>query len=273
MSRRAEVCLLGVADDLYTKLVMAHFTRRAIPFDLIIVQERTPLATLPRWLRRLVGVIIELNSGKYRALSKWSLFPYREYLRQALFYRSNAYRSLVAPYAGLRTADHHPLVVSSVNHVKVRSEIRRQGYRIGVLAGVGIVHGDIIGAFSDCCLNAHPAPLPQCRGGGAVQQTLFRKLTPSTSVHYATPAVDAGGILDVTPLALRPDDTLESLSLRLTMQCADRLAHVTERMLSHEALPVVENTGPLNRWSDCTIEVQRAAHRQLKALLRPRGPV
>jgi methionyl-tRNA formyltransferase len=154
-----------------------------------------------------------------------------------------------------------------VNHVKVYSFIKQKGYKIGVLAGVGIVHREIIESFSEHCLNAHPAPLPECRGGGAVQQTLYKGLLPSASVHFATPEIDAGGILDVEPLSLKPDDTLESVSIRLTFLCAERLAFVTQKLISGGQFEVTENNGQIRYWKDCTKEVQITARRNLKMIL------
>jgi hypothetical protein len=265
--KKNEICLLGSSGDFYTKAVIKEFKERGLKFDLIIVKNNSNTSKYSKWIQRIISILNDLYSGKYTALSKWSFFTYQEYIRQFLFYRTLTYKKLTESYIDLDTDKYSSLFVSSINHVKVRSFILQNEYKIGVFAGVGIVHKDIIESFSECCLNAHPAPLPECRGAGALQQTLYKKLKPSASVHYATPDVDAGGILDLEPLELRQDDTLETISFKLTLLCAVRLAYVSERMVSGGYFEVAVNHGEIHFWRDCTKEIQRSARKNLKELL------
>ena len=126
--------------------------------------------------------------------------------------------------------------------------------------------GAIIDAFGICCLNAHPAPLPQCRGGGALINTLYYKLQPAVSVHVATAGIDEGEILRVTPLPVCKDDGYDSLNLRLAALCADTLAEVVQELAGGQPVKGMPNTGHLHYWKDCTLERQRAALRQLRRL-------
>ncbi|MDQ1446699.1 MAG: phosphoribosylglycinamide formyltransferase 1 [Acidimicrobiaceae bacterium] len=86
-----------------------------------------------------------------------------------------------------------------------------------VMAGfMTVLEKPVFDAFPGRVLNTHPALLPAFRGAHAVEEALAMgvKVTGCT-VHIATPEVDAGPILAQEPVAVRPDDTVESLHERI----------------------------------------------------------
>jgi len=86
-----------------------------------------------------------------------------------------------------------------------------------VMAGFGtILAKPIFDRFAGHVLNTHPALLPAFPGWHAVEDALSYgvKVTGCT-VHVATEEVDAGPILAQQAVAVRPDDTVESLHERI----------------------------------------------------------
>ncbi len=85
------------------------------------------------------------------------------------------------------------------------------------MAGFGtILAKPIFDRFAGHILNTHPALLPPFPGWHAVDDALAYgvKVTGCT-VHVATEEVDAGPILAQEAVAVRPDDTVESLHERI----------------------------------------------------------
>ena len=114
--------------------------------------------------------------------------------------------------------------------------MKQKRYEFAIFAGVGIVKSDIIESISRYCLNAHPAPLPNCRGGGALECTLYNGLNPGVSVHQATEGIDEGDIFSLTDLALRESDNFLTVSVRLDELCAEQLVLVLNKFLRGQDL-------------------------------------
>jgi methionyl-tRNA formyltransferase len=246
-------------------MVVDSFRKQGLEFSLIL-EGRTRQATLTeRILGKPLAIYKALTSGRFKALPKISFFTMKAFLRERAFSRSQAGRTILDRFQSVRLEG---VRVPSINHVKTLKFIQDGGFDIGILAGVGIVDEIIINAFSRYCLNAHPAPLPQCRGGGALVNTLAYGLQPAVSVHLATAGIDEGGILVVQPLKLQKGDSYESVNLRLAVLCAETLAMVAARIVSGCVIEPETNSGKLHFWKDCTISRQRQAERTLKAMLR-----
>lgn len=97
-----------------------------------------------------------------------------------------------------------------------------------VLAGfMRVIKPGFLEAFAGRVINLHPSLLPSFPGLDAIGQAFRRgvKVTGCT-VHYVTPEVDAGPILDQEVVRIESNDTLETL--------ADKM-HVAE----HRLLPRV----------------------------------
>ncbi len=86
-----------------------------------------------------------------------------------------------------------------------------------VLAGfMRVLKPGFIHAFSGRIINLHPSLLPCFPGLDAIGQAWRRgvKVTGCT-VHYVTPEVDGGPILDQTAVRIEPADTLATLTAKI----------------------------------------------------------
>jgi phosphoribosylglycinamide formyltransferase-1 len=86
-----------------------------------------------------------------------------------------------------------------------------------VLAGfMRVLKPALLQAFSGRMINLHPSLLPSFPGLDAIGQAWRRgvKVTGCT-VHYVTPEVDGGPIVDQSAVRIEPGDTLESLTARV----------------------------------------------------------
>jgi phosphoribosylglycinamide formyltransferase-1 len=99
-----------------------------------------------------------------------------------------------------------------------------------VLAGfMRIITRPFIEAFDGSVINLHPSLLPSFPGTEAIQQAYEHgsKITGCT-VHWVTPALDAGPIIDQKEVRIEDTDTLEILTKKV---------HIAE----HALLPDVVN--------------------------------
>jgi phosphoribosylglycinamide formyltransferase-1 len=97
-----------------------------------------------------------------------------------------------------------------------------------VLAGfMRIINRPFIEAFEGRMINLHPSLLPSFPGMGGIAQAFKHgvKLTGCT-VHWVTPALDAGPIIDQKEVRIEEKDTLELL---------EKKVHIVE----HQLLPDV----------------------------------
>jgi len=107
-----------------------------------------------------------------------------------------------------------------------------------VLAGfMRVLKPGFLTAFTRKIVNLHPSLLPSFPGLDGVGQAWRRgvKVTGCT-VHYVTPDVDGGPIIDQTAVRIGPDDTLESL--------ADRI-HTAEHVLLPEVIARLSLAGEI----------------------------
>ena len=134
------------------------------------------------------------------------------------------------PCPALDVAERHGVPAVLVERTSFGSDFDRVAYteqvvdvlvrhrvELVVMAGFGtIFEKPIHDAFPGRILNTHPALLPAFPGWHAVEDALAHgvKVTGCT-VHVATLEVDAGPILAQEAVAVRPDDTVESLHERI----------------------------------------------------------
>jgi phosphoribosylglycinamide formyltransferase-1 len=100
---------------------------------------------------------------------------------------------------------------------QVVDALQGRGVELVVMAGFGtVLDKPVHDAFPGRILNTHPALLPAFRGWHAVEDAIAAgvKITGCT-VHVATLEVDDGPILAQEPVAVLPDDTVESLHERI----------------------------------------------------------
>jgi len=175
-------------------------------------------------------------------------------------------KKIVRPFLSKITQD--AKIVDSINSKSSLKYLKKMKFDLGLLAGVGILSNETLKTFKKFCLNAHPAPLPECRGGGALINTLAQNLVPAASVHIVREGIDAGEILQVAPLKLNKKDCFNSIESRLAIHCAENLSNVVKKIISGKKYKAKKNSGKLHQWKDCTVDKQRTALFNLKKLLK-----
>jgi len=86
-----------------------------------------------------------------------------------------------------------------------------------VLAGfMRVLKPGFLNAFAGRIINLHPSLLPSFPGLDAIGQAWKRgvKVTGCT-VHYVTPEVDGGPIIDQAAVRVEPNDTIDSLTAKV----------------------------------------------------------
>ncbi len=103
-----------------------------------------------------------------------------------------------------------------------------------------ILSPEFIGLYERRVLNIHPSLLPSFPGLNAQKQALDHgaKVTGCT-VHFANKGVDAGPIILQTPVSVRDDDTVETLSQRILRE-EHRLYPEAVRLFTDGRLTVKE---------------------------------
>lgn len=95
------------------------------------------------------------------------------------------------------------------------------------------------------CLNLHASLLPAYRGASPVTAALLDGLTETgVSIMLMDQGMDTGPVLAQAPLAIRADDTSESLTRRLAARGAELLVHTIPGWLAGELPPLVQNDLP-----------------------------
>jgi phosphoribosylglycinamide formyltransferase-1 len=92
-----------------------------------------------------------------------------------------------------------------------------QGARLVVLAGyMHLLTPAFLERFPDAVVNVHPSLLPEFPGAHAVEEQLAAGVPESgATVHLVDEGVDSGLILRQERVAVRPDDTAETLHERI----------------------------------------------------------
>ena len=97
------------------------------------------------------------------------------------------------------------------------AELRRHGVTLVCLAGfMRLLGPEFCAAFPDAILNIHPSLLPSFPGTHAQRQALEHGVKVSgATVHFVTPALDAGPIVAQAVVPVEDDDTEGTLSARI----------------------------------------------------------
>jgi phosphoribosylglycinamide formyltransferase-1 len=124
--------------------------------------------------------------------------------------------------AGLETAVlSHKVHASRESYdLAVVQQLRDRGVEVVCLAGfMRLLSPAFIAAYPNAILNVHPSLLPAFPGVDAQRQALEHgvRVTGAT-VHLVTADLDAGPIVSQAAVAVRDDDTVETLSARILEQ-------------------------------------------------------
>ena len=98
--------------------------------------------------------------------------------------------------------------------------LKTRGVRLVCLAGFMRLVGPVFcDAFPHAVLNVHPSLLPAFPGMDAQAQALAHGVKVSgVTVHFVTPELDAGPIIQQAAVPVRDDDTCETLSARILVE-------------------------------------------------------
>ena len=128
--------------------------------------------------------------------------------------------------AGLAIAEAEGIATWSLSHkgmnrdafdTLVDEQLRAAGAEFVALAGyMRILSDDFVGRWAGKMLNIHPSLLPLYKGLNTHAQAIEAgDKFGGCSVHIVTPGVDDGPVLAQTPVAILPDDTVETLARRV----------------------------------------------------------
>ena len=98
--------------------------------------------------------------------------------------------------------------------------LKSRGVQLVCLAGfMRLLSPLFFDAFPQAVLNVHPSLLPSFPGMDAQGQALAHGVKVSgVTVHFVTPELDAGPIIQQAAVPVRDDDTCETLSARILVE-------------------------------------------------------
>jgi len=126
--------------------------------------------------------------------------------------RSHGLRTLVLSHRDVPSRDAYDAALVSV--------LREHGVGLVCLAGFMRVLGPTFcSAFPNAILNVHPSLLPAFPGVDAQRQALeYGVKVSGVTVHFVTPELDAGPIVEQVTVPVHDDETVESLSARILVE-------------------------------------------------------
>ena len=100
------------------------------------------------------------------------------------------------------------------------ADLQARGVRLVVLAGfMRLLTAGFCEAFPNAIINVHPSLLPAFPGVDAQGQALAAGVPVSgATVHFVTPALDAGPVILQAAVPVHAGDTVETLSARILVE-------------------------------------------------------
>jgi phosphoribosylglycinamide formyltransferase-1 len=119
---------------------------------------------------------------------------------------------------------------------KVLNELKKRDISLVCLAGyMRLLSPVFVRAFPNRILNIHPSLLPAFPGLNAQQQALeYGVKVTGCTVHIVDEELDHGPIIVQEPVAVRDDDSVESLSARILEQEHSAYVKAVARVLSDD---------------------------------------
>lgn len=260
----SKVVVFGKKESIYTKMVVYNLCEKGVNFDLIL---ESPVKNGNKTEKNIFNKLRRtFGAGAFKPLKPFHWFTFFLLFERFKSKSNPEIIRLINKYKGVSLKASAEF--SNINDSECAEYLESMKYDYALFAGVGIVKGGIIGLIKNHCLNAHPAPLPECRGGGALECTLYKKIKPSVSVHVATAGIDEGDIFLVKELEMQSNDNFMTITHKLTELCAVELVSVCKRLVDQELISLTPNNGELNFWQDWNFEKQLCARKNLKEMLR-----
>jgi phosphoribosylglycinamide formyltransferase-1 len=127
-----------------------------------------------------------------------------------------------ASAAGIETLviDHRAFPAREAFDRTVAAELQARGVSLVCLAGfMRLIGAPLLDAFPHAILNVHPSLLPAFPGVDAQRQALEHGVkVAGASVHLVTAELDGGPIVLQAAVAVRDDDTPETLAARILIE-------------------------------------------------------
>ena len=161
---------------------------------------------------------------------------------QALIDKQGAYRvALVVgnrPCNGLLRAERHGIpALLTRDWEEIDKALCREGVQLVVLAGyLAIVPERVCTKWEGRIINTHPSLLPKYGGKGMYGMRVHEAVVAAgetetgCTVHYVSAGVDTGEMIAQVRVAVRTDDTAETLAQRVQAQERMLLPEVVERL-------------------------------------------
>ena len=124
--------------------------------------------------------------------------------------------------AGIETLalDHKSFSSRDAFDKRIAEELNARKVRLVCLAGfMRLIGAPLLEAFPNAILNIHPSLLPSFPGVDAQRQAFeYGVKITGVSVHLVTKELDAGPVIVQSPIAVRDDDTAETLASRMLVE-------------------------------------------------------
>jgi phosphoribosylglycinamide formyltransferase-1 len=119
-----------------------------------------------------------------------------------------------------RVVNHRAFATREAFEGALVAELRARRVGLVCLAGfMRLVGASMLEAFPNAILNIHPSLLPAFPGVEAQRQALeYGAKVTGVTVHLVTPELDGGPIVLQRAVAVREDDTVETLSARILVE-------------------------------------------------------
>jgi phosphoribosylglycinamide formyltransferase-1 len=126
--------------------------------------------------------------------------------------RAAGIETLVLDHRGYGSRDEYDAALASALHARHASLVCLAGF-------MRLIGAPLLDAFPDRILNVHPSLLPAFPGVEAQRQALEHGVKVSgATVHIVNRELDAGPIVRQSAVAVRDDDTVETLSARILIE-------------------------------------------------------
>ena len=248
------ICVFGDINKLYTNMICRelHENKR----DFYIISER--------YKKSRTNSISKIFNAKFnepdiKQIPWYKLYRYKKITRSFFNRRQSRYKNLFPQMMNISNFNSNIFYVKKINSDETLKIIENRKFKLGIFGDVGIINLNIINKFSLGCINAHPAPLPDCRGGGAIQNTLLKNLPFSVSIHFVNEKIDGGDILSVSEIELEKYDNLDIVVAKLNLKSVSELVIVATNLIKKRDYKLIKNTGKLYLWKDCTYKKQKLA--------------
>src|SRR5258705_11044849 len=130
-------------------------------------------------------------------------------------------------------------LASELERPEVLDRLFAQDPEIGVSAFYGYILAPVLfERFARGVVNIHPALLPWNRGTYANVWTIIDQTPAGATLHYIDAGVDTGDIVAQQPVAVRPDDTGQTLYERLEQAGIAVFARGWPELVAGRRLPV-----------------------------------